>query len=322
MPNTNNKSIINSLSGTSVYEPKFSVKLIAPKYWGLWLVALFFLFLSFFPWFVRSGLAYPLSWLALRTSKKRKNIAETNLKLCFKHLKQTEIDQLVKKHFFFKIRCFLDYGFLWFRSKRRISRLIKIKNIENYKQHYDAGTPVIFLSCHSLMLDFGAAGLTLNYPGVGLVKAARNELTDWLMQRARIRFNAVLYTRDDGIRPVARAIKQGVFFYYLPDEDIRGNESVFSSFFGVQALTLTTIGRLAKMCKAKIIPSITIYEPGKGCYTNTLFPELENLPSGSREQDAAIMNKEIEKLISMNVAQYMWTMKIFSRRPEGEDDVY
>ena len=47
-----------------------------------------------------------------------------------------------------------------------------------------------------------------------------------------------LYSRQDGIRPVAKAIKSGLPFYYLPDMDLGARDSVFVPFFGVPAATV------------------------------------------------------------------------------------
>jgi len=307
---------------TNHCQPCFKISFLYPRYWGIWLAALLLYLLSFVPWFVRSAIAMMFVKMSYLVKSKRRKVATLNLNLCFPELSEAEISALVHKHIFIKIRSALDYGFLWFRSKSRLKRLIEIKNLENYEKHLEAGQSVIFLGCHSLMLDFGATGLTSEYPGVGLIKPVKNLLVDWFVQRGRLRFNAILYSREEGIRPVARAVKRGVFFYYLPDEDREGNESLFSQFFGVEAATLTTLGRLAKICNAKIVPSMTLYNFGKGNYSNYLFPCLEGLPTDSLASDALRLNQEIEKLILLDPAQYMWGMKRFNRRPPGEKDIY
>ena len=40
------------------------------------------------------------------------------------------------------------------------------------------------------------------------------------------------------------------------------------------------------------------------------------------KQDALRMNQELEKLISVQLPQYMWGMKIFKNRAEGQADLY
>lgn len=307
----------------SDHVPRLRAAFLAPRHWIAWLGVCLLWVLTWMPWPVRAAIALPLGELAYRLSRKRRGIADVNLVLCFPHLSQAQRRDMLRRHFRCRMRSALDYGVLWWGSAGRIRRLVRVQGDQHFRKYHEKGHPVILLTAHSLGLDFGAAALTTRFPGVGLVKRARNPVADWLIQRGRTRFNARLVLREKGLRPVVRAVRSGWFFYYLPDEDMGGRGgSVFAPFFGQPAATLTALGRLARMCDAVVVPSFTYYVPGTGRYEHRMFPALENFPTGDAQRDAQRMNQELEKLIGLAPEQYMWTMRLFKTRPPGESGVY
>ncbi len=317
-----NENIRCAIQNTAVYNPVFDKQLLAPRYWPVWAGIGLLWLLRWVPWPVRSALAWPLGLLACWTDGKRRTITRINLQKCFPGLSSRQLRRLVRQHFYYKIRIALDLGILCWGSERRLRRLVRMRGEEHIKSHLEAGTAVIWLTCHMLALEYGALRISLDYSGVGLVKAAKNPLADWLLQRMRTRFNAILYTREHGLRPVIKAVRRGIMFYYLPDEDLGGPDSLFVPFFAATASTLSTLGGLARLCRARVTPSVAYYEPGTGRYVMQFFPALQDFPTADRREDAARMNQELEKLISIQLPQYMWSMKLFKHQPAGETPPY
>jgi len=317
-----NENIRHAIHSTAVYQPVFNKQLLAPRYWPVWAGLLLLWLLRWVPWPVRSALAWPLGLLAYWTDGKRRRIARTNLKRCFPDITPQRLRRTLRQHFYYKIRMALDLGILCWGSERRLRRLVCMRGEAHIRRHLEAGTAVIWLTCHMLALEHGALRISLDYSGVGLVKAAKNPLADWVLQRMRTRFNAILYTREHGLRPVIKAVRQRIMFYYLPDEDLGGPDSVFVPFFAATASTLSTLGRLSRLCKARVTPSVAYYEPGSGKYVMHFFPALEDFPTGDSRRDARRMNQELEKLIAMQLPQYMWSMKLFKHQPGGVEPPY
>ena len=309
-------------SDDGTYLPQFRFSFLAPRHWGTWSALALVRVLAWMPWPIRAAVGVGLGDVARWFSRKRREIARVNLRLCYPERSDAERERMLRDHFRCRMRAAVDYGILWWGSARRLRRLVAVEGERHFRKHHAKGRPVILLTGHSLMLDFGAAVLTTRYPGVGLVKPARNPVADWFLQRARQRFNARLCTRGQGFRPVIRALRGGAFFYYLPDEDLGARDSVFAPFFGVPAATLATLGRLAQLADAVVIPAYTRYLPGTGRYEQHLFPALKDFPSGDAQRDAERMNRELEKLIALAPEQYMWTMRRFRTRPDGGQNAY
>ncbi len=304
----------------ATYTPRFRAAFLGPRYWPAWLVLGVLWLIGWLPWPLRSALAWSSAWIGYWRGRKRREVARVNLALCFPELSEAQRRRLLFKHYYARARILLDYSILWWGSATRIRRLVRLKGDNHFRKHHAKGRPIILLTCHALALDFGAARLTLDFPGIGMVKRASSPLGDWLMQRGRTRFNGALTLREQGLRPLIRGVRGGAFLYYLPDEDLGERSAVFAPFFGVPAATLTTLGRLARLCNAVVIPSMTYYARGR--YHNVLFPPLENFPGQSPQSDAERMNRELEKLVRLAPAQYMWTMRLFRTRPDGAPSPY
>ena len=59
-----------------------------------------------------------------------------------------------------------------------------------------------------------------------------------------------------------------------------------------------------------------------GKYEIEIQPYLEDFPTGDHIQDAIRINKVFEAGIRTAPEQYLWTLKWFNNRPDGESSPY
>ena len=109
--------------------------------------------------------------------------------------------------------------------------------------------------------------------------------------------------------------------YYMPDEDFGTTSSLFVPYFGILTSTLTTLGRMAAIGKATVIPVMGVLKKEGGTEI-TVFPPLESFPNGDQEQEAIKMNQALEACVRLAPEQYMWTQRWFRTRPAGESSLY
>jgi len=126
-----------------------------------------------------------------------------------------------------------------------------------------------------------------------------------------------LYSRQEGVRSVIKALRRGLPFYYLPDMDFGGRDSIFVPFFGVPTATITGLSRIARLAGAAVVPAVTRQLPGAGGYVLTFFPAWRDFPSDDLEADARRMNAFIEERVLEMPEQYYWLHKRFKTRPPG-----
>ena len=268
-------------------------------------------------WLVVLGnlLGTVLYWLAAP----RRRIARTNLRLCFPHLTEEERNAISRQHFRYFARSFFDRFVLWYQPADRIRALVQVHGIEHLEAH--AGKPVILLAPHFIGLDAGGTRLSLDRQMITMFANQKNQVFNKAMREGRSRFNdAVLLSRQEGLRTAIRMMRNGVPFYFLPDMDLGPRDSVFVPFFGVPAATVTSVARLAQMTDATVIPCVTaMTEDGYVC---RLYQPWENYPGNDIVAATARMNQFIEARALEMPAQYLWTHKRFKTRPSGEPDLY
>ena len=267
----------------------------------------------------RFGAGFGLLLYAL--GRERRRVARTNLRLCFPDMAQGERERLVRRHFRAVGRSVLERGILWWSPQSRIEKLIRIEGREHWQAV--AGKPVIWLAPHFVGLDMGGVRLTAESRLVSMYSKQKNPLFDALLLHSRTRFgNSPMASRQDGIKPIVRAMRKGLPFYYLPDMDFGPRDAVFVPFFGVPAATITGLSRLAKITGAAVVPSVTRQLPGGAGYVLKFYPAWEDFPGASVEDDTRRMNAFIEERVREMPEQYFWLHKRFKTRPPGEPRFY
>jgi KDO2-lipid IV(A) lauroyltransferase len=251
----------------------------------------------------------------------RRRVVLTNLRLCFPDLREQQRVQLARNHFAVFTRSLLEHGILWWGSRERVLRMVRVEGLEHWLAVRER--PVIWLSPHFVGLDMGGIRLTAEFPLVSVYSKQKNPAFDAVLLHGRTRLGPTeLYSRQDGIRPVAKAIKKGLPFYYLPDMDFGERDSMFVPFFGVPAATITGLARIAALTGAVVVPAVTTQLPGGDGYVLRFYRAWDHYPSGDLAADTRRMNAFIEERVREMPEQYYWLHKRFKTRPAGEERIY
>ncbi|PHV10248.1 LpxL/LpxP family acyltransferase [Chitinimonas sp. BJB300] len=264
-------------------------------------------------------LGYGMGWLLYRVARSRRRVGETNLRLCFPTLSEAERQLILQQHFMALSCMLLEYGYCWFSPREQLKKLVQIEGLPLLQAL--AGQPVILVMPHFTGLDMAGLRVSLEVPVVSIYSKQKDEGLDAYVEQKRLRFDTgIVLSRQAGIRPALKALKQGFRFYYLPDQDFGMRDSVFAPFFGVSAATITGLSRLAKASGAQVLPCYPRRE--RDGYTLVIQPPLADFPSNDVQRDATRMNAVIESQVLQHAEQYFWLHKRFKTRPEGEPSVY
>jgi KDO2-lipid IV(A) lauroyltransferase len=302
-------------------KPAASNQLFHPSLLGVWLGVGFLWLLHGLPLPLQAALGNALGGLMAMMPGRRRRIAATNLALCFPDAPEALRRRWLRQTYQASIRAALEHGILWWGSEARLRRLIQIDNPEAARG--DGKRPVIWLAPHFVGLGMGGVRLTMDQTVVNLYARARNPVSNKMMLRGRARFSSpVLIEKSDGIKPVLKALKDGLPLHYSPDQDQGRRNAVFVPFFGVSAATVSALPRLAKLTGAQVIPVITRQLPWGRGYAVRFYPPWDNYPSDDMDADVARMNAFIEDRIREMPSQYMWLHRRFKTRPAGEPSLY
>ena len=251
----------------------------------------------------------------------RRHICLTNLARCLPEMPEAERVALAKAHFRAFGRSVLERSILWWAPRARVMRLVRIVGLERIRAL--KGKPLVLLAPHFVGLDAGCTRLTCEIDIAGIYSKQKNRVFDALLLSGRTRFGRQrAISRQEGVRPALAALKEGIPFYYLPDQDYGPREAIFVPFFAASAATITGLSRLTRLSGARVLPCVTRMLPGGAGYELVCHPVWENFPSDDDAADARRMNAFIEERVREMPEQYFWTHKRFKTRPPGEAKWY
>ena len=261
--------------------------------------------------------------LLYRFARARRHIVDVNLALCFPELDAAARRRLARAHFRAVGRSMLERGLLWWASRQRLQRLVRLEGAERVRAMLDAGRPVIMLAPHFVGLDMGGSRVAMDFDSVSIYARQKNRVFNRWLFHGRSRFgDQRLLSRQDGARSTVKAMKAGRPFYYLPDMDYGRKDAVFVPFFGVPAATITGLSRLARLAGAAVVPCVTRMLPGRRGYVVAFGEPWEDFPTADAEADTAQMNRWIESVVRTMPEQYYWVHRRFKTRPRGEARPY
>lgn len=253
--------------------------------------------------------------------RSRRRIALTNLGLCMPHLSDTERQTIARQHFQAYARSVLERGILWWASEARLKRLILVE--PGVPLDAIAAGPTILLCPHFVSLDVAGVAVMLESALCSIYTRQQNEVFDEALRKGRSRFRPVkLFSRGEGVKPIIRAMRDGLPFFMLPDMDFGEKDAEFVPFFGVPAATLTAPARIAAATGAKVIPVIATFLPNYRGWKVRFYPAWENYPDGDIVAATRRMNAFIEERAMEAPAEYFWAHKRFKTRPPGVPSVY
>lgn len=300
----------------------FTLPLLHPKHWPVWLGLGVAVVASLLPTSIRHLLGRKIGAYIYHNNKKRRHTIDTNLKIAFPELSEDQRAAMALRHLQWYGCAIVDYSLIFFAGKKRLASISAIRG----KEHLDAakaeGKTVIILLAHSVMLEFGPPQIGRHYDLFGSYKTSENPVLDWVVARSRCRHASLLVSREEGLRKMVKSMSPERAMIFLPDEDLGSKNAVFASFYGKEKSTLTTTARMATMGKAVAFPAFVYFDTHQQKYISHIGARLENYPSEDAVADATTMNKALEALISEQAEQYMWFMKWYNTRPKGEQATY
>ena len=250
----------------------------------------------------------------------RRRVVRVNLSLCFPNMTIAGRMVLERKIFVRVAQAWLDRSWLWHGSRTQLAKRLRVTgDIAALRSE----SRLVLFSPHFVGLDAGGVAITKDRlrPICSIYQSQRNPVVDaWILQ-SRQRFGGLrLFARMEGVREIAAAVEAGEALYLLPDMDFGSHGAEFVPFFGVDASTVTSLSRFARLCKAHVITLSNRMTP-EG-YEVNFSSVWHDFPNRDARGDTERMNRELQALILAAPDQYYWVHKRFKTRPLGEPSLY
>jgi KDO2-lipid IV(A) lauroyltransferase len=254
----------------------------------------------------------------------RRRVVDANLAVCFPDKSPAERRRMARETFVYVAQSWLDRSWLWHAPEEVVARRLKVHGAAREIDEIANGhEPTILFAPHFYGLDAAATALTMHTarPSTTIYTTQRNPLVDEWIREGRKRFgNVITLNRVDGIKPIIAGLRKGGLLYLLPDMDFGRDQTVFVPFYGVQAATVPSLSRFARLGRAKVVPIVS--KLTKDGYEIEVLEAWKNFPTDDVMADTALMNRRLEGYIDTMPSQYYWVHRRFKTRPEGDAPIY
>jgi Kdo2-lipid IVA lauroyltransferase/acyltransferase len=295
-------------------------RLSDPRLYPSWIGVGLFWLVGQLPWNFLLATGRGLGHLAWRLAKRRSHIARTNIRLCFPELTPEEQEDLARRSVISTGEAILEMAGSFSNHRIDLDKRLVIKGMEHIERARADGKGVLLLGMHFNSIDVGSRLLGYLMDFYAVYRPNDNRVIDRLINQGRGNYLKGNVPRSD-IRQMIRLLRNGEVLWYAPDQDYGIAHAVFVPFFGIPAATITATSRIARMGKARVIPTAHYRLPG-GRYQIEFGPPLENFPSGDDEADTARINQTIEHYVRKHPEQYLWVHKRFKHQPDGQPKHY
>ena len=281
------------------------------------------------PWRWQRALGDALASLWRRLDAREARVSRRNLELAYPALAPAEREALHRAVLRDTARQGLEMLAFWTRPHARNLALLRERHGEAlFDAAIAAGRGVIVAAPHYGNWELLNQWLAARTPLAILYKPPESKIGEAFLRRVRADdANAArveqVPAEGSAVRRLLRVLQAGGVVGILPDQQPKGGDGVFAPFFGIDALTMTLLPRLAARTGATVLYAYCerIASPGA---TPAFALRIEAAPGGIASDDAAegarALNAGVERIARRDPAQYQWTYKRYSRRPPGSGE--
>ena len=282
------------------------------------------------PWPLLRALADGVArlWIALDAREAR--VTRRNLELIRADLDVNARESLLGEIIRTTVRQAFETLRLWTRpAARNLADIAEVHGEALFDEAVRSGEGLIVAAPHMGNWELLNQWLASKTPLAILYRPPESAVGEAFLRRVRANAGGdVEQVRAEaaGVRTLLKRLQKGGVVGILPDQLPRQGDGAFAPFFGVQAETMTLLGRLANRSGARVLLCWCQRIPGTSPPRFALH--VEQAPDGVDDADperaVAALNAGVEAVARHDFAQYQWTYKRYKYRPpgSGEPDPY
>jgi KDO2-lipid IV(A) lauroyltransferase len=206
---------------------------------------------------------------------------------------------------------------LWLRDGT-VSPFCRWEGAELIEQAFARGKGLVILTPHLGCFEITARAFAerwgATHPLTVLYRPSRKAALRELEETARARPGmATAPATLAGVRQMLRTLKQGQTVGLLPDQVPPEGMGAWAPFFGREAYTMTLAAKLVRQTGADWLLMWAERLPGGRGFTLRVSAPQQPLPGAGEPDSEALqqacarrINEEMERLIMLNPAQYLW----------------
>ena len=273
------------------------------------------------PWLRRGGDA--LAWLWRRVDARESRVARRNLQLVYPEMLPSQRHELHARILRTTARQALETLRFWTRPHAdNLSRLVERNGEALYDAALASGKGVIVVAPHFGNWELLNQWLSSRGPIAIVYAPPHSRVGDAFLLRVRSADN-IRQVRAEGpaVRQLWKVLKEGSGVGILPDQQPKLGDGEFAPFFGIQALTMTLVSRLAERTGATVLFAWCERTSADLEFALHVEPAPEGIADPDPAVATAVLNGMVERIARRDPAQYQWTYKRYSIRPPGSGEL-
>jgi KDO2-lipid IV(A) lauroyltransferase len=267
------------------------------------------------------------AWLARVLDVREARVARRNLELVYPQRDAAARERLLRDVLGATFRGLFETLRFWTRAESDNLRLIgNVYGQQAFDTALASGHGLIIAAPHYGNWELLNQWLAAQAPIAVLYRRPEHPSGEAFLRRVRGRTNVrQLPAEGAAMRGLFKTLAAGGMVGILPDQQPKGGDGLWAPFFGIAALSMTLLPRLAQRTGATVLFAIAERrsdpeQSGGIRFDVHLIPASPALHGEDLQAAVAAMNADVQAIAERDPAQYQWTYKRYTLRPPGSGE--
>ncbi|QEY60508.1 lysophospholipid acyltransferase [Metapseudomonas lalkuanensis] len=288
------------------------------------LVVGFLRLFALLPWRAVQAVGATIGWLMWKLPNRSREVVRINLSKCFPELSPAELEQRVGQSLMDIGRTLTESACAWiWPAEKSIGLVREVEGLEVLREALASGKGVVGITSHLGNWEVLNHFYCAQCKPIIFYRPPKLKAVDELLQKQRVQLgNRVAPSTKEGILSVIKEVRKGGAVGIPADPEPSLSAGLFVPFLGTRALTSKFVPGMLAGGKARGVFLHALRLPDGSGFKVILEAAPEAMYSENVEEAVTAMSAVVEKYVRAYPTQYMWSMKRFKKRPEGEKKWY
>ena len=288
------------------------------------LVVGFLRLFALLPWRAVQAVGNAIGWLMWKLPNSSRDVVRINLSKCYPELSEAERERLVGQTLRDIGKTLTESACAWIWPVERTLGLVReVEGLEVLQAALASGKGVVGVASHLGNWEVLNHYFCSQCKPVIFYRPPKLQALDELLQKQRAQLgNRVAPSTKEGILSVIKEVRRGGVVGIPADPEPSRSSGVFVPFCGIQALTSKFVPGMLAGGKAVGLFLNAVRLPDNSGFKVIFEAVPEDMYSEDPQVSAAAMSRTLERYVRAYPSQYLWSMKRFKKRPDGEKKWY
>ena len=293
------------------------------RFKGALMIAFLRLF-ALLPWPLVQRLGGFIGWCMWKLSTRASKVTRINLAPCFPELDAARLERLSRECLRGIGKTLTESACAWIWSPKRSLRLVReVEGMDVLQEALASGDGVVGITSHLGNWELLNHFYCSHAKPIIFYRPPKLKAVDELLKRQRVQLgNRVAPSTPEGIISVIKEVRRGGAVGIPADPEPSRSAGLFVPFLGTTALTSKFVPSLLARGKARGVFFHAVRLADGSGYKVILEAAPPAMYDPDPEVSVAAMSEVLAGYVRRYPTQYMWSMKRFKNRPDGEEKWY